>query len=342
MSVRFNAPPGWQVPPGFRPEAGWAPDPAWPPAPPGWEYWIEDSAPPRVATRAERRSRAQGLGAEPPAVRAPAPADATTVLAPVSEPLYAGRGGPDSTIAMGSVTAPDGYGYAAPAEQHTAAVPPLRTSATRGAANAPTPPAAAPGETPAGPSRASSRESSRGASSAAAAASAARAVTQRVRQSPAARPGNMLLAGVAVAFLALGCILGVMVSVVRTSDATQAITNAERAQREARDLEAAVDQERDDLKAMRTELEEREKGLRERETDIASKESELTSRQQQLDQQQQEQEQTQPGPGQGGAWFYWDCNAARAAGAAPIPQDQPAYRGALDPNGNGVACEDGE
>jgi cell wall-associated NlpC family hydrolase len=37
--------------------------------------------------------------------------------------------------------------------------------------------------------------------------------------------------------------------------------------------------------------------------------------------------------------FYDSCDAARAAGRGPISQGEPGYRSALDPNGNGVACE---
>lgn len=37
--------------------------------------------------------------------------------------------------------------------------------------------------------------------------------------------------------------------------------------------------------------------------------------------------------------YYPNCDAARAAGAAPIYQGQPGYRGALDRDKDGVACE---
>ncbi|HEY7052733.1 MAG TPA: nuclear transport factor 2 family protein [Mycobacterium sp.] len=42
--MRYNPPPNWPVPPGWTPEPGWTPDPSWPPAPPGWQFWIDDSA----------------------------------------------------------------------------------------------------------------------------------------------------------------------------------------------------------------------------------------------------------------------------------------------------------
>jgi hypothetical protein len=37
--------------------------------------------------------------------------------------------------------------------------------------------------------------------------------------------------------------------------------------------------------------------------------------------------------------YYRNCDEARAAGAAPIYAGEPGYRGALDRNKNGVACE---
>jgi len=46
MGRRFNPAPGWPPPPaGFVPPAQWRPDPSWPPAPPGWQLWVDDSAP---------------------------------------------------------------------------------------------------------------------------------------------------------------------------------------------------------------------------------------------------------------------------------------------------------
>lgn len=44
-------------------------------------------------------------------------------------------------------------------------------------------------------------------------------------------------------------------------------------------------------------------------------------------------------PDGGGAAFYANCAAARAAGAAPILVGEPGYRSALDRDGDGVACE---
>lgn len=39
------------------------------------------------------------------------------------------------------------------------------------------------------------------------------------------------------------------------------------------------------------------------------------------------------------AVLYADCDAVRAANAAPLRADQPGYRAALDGNMNGIACE---
>ena len=37
--------------------------------------------------------------------------------------------------------------------------------------------------------------------------------------------------------------------------------------------------------------------------------------------------------------YYRDCDAARAAGAAPLRSGQPGYRSGLDRDSDGVACE---
>lgn len=37
--------------------------------------------------------------------------------------------------------------------------------------------------------------------------------------------------------------------------------------------------------------------------------------------------------------YYRNCDAARAAGAAPIRRGEPGYRKALDRDGDGVACD---
>lgn len=47
------------------------------------------------------------------------------------------------------------------------------------------------------------------------------------------------------------------------------------------------------------------------------------------------------GQGTSSGAYYKDCDAARAAGAAPPKKGQPGYRATLDPNGNGIACDAG-
>jgi excalibur calcium-binding domain-containing protein len=39
------------------------------------------------------------------------------------------------------------------------------------------------------------------------------------------------------------------------------------------------------------------------------------------------------------AVYYANCDAARAAGAAPIYRGQPGYRSGLDRDGDGIACD---
>jgi len=44
-------------------------------------------------------------------------------------------------------------------------------------------------------------------------------------------------------------------------------------------------------------------------------------------------------PRRDGSVYYRNCDAARAAGAAPLRRGQPGYRPALDRDNDGVACE---
>jgi hypothetical protein len=37
--------------------------------------------------------------------------------------------------------------------------------------------------------------------------------------------------------------------------------------------------------------------------------------------------------------YYPNCDAARAAGVAPIYADEPGYRDTMDGDGDGIACE---
>ncbi|MBB1254025.1 excalibur calcium-binding domain-containing protein [Streptomyces alkaliterrae] len=48
---------------------------------------------------------------------------------------------------------------------------------------------------------------------------------------------------------------------------------------------------------------------------------------------------TASGGGGGGAVYYRNCDAARAAGAAPVYRGQPGYGPHLDRDGDGVGCE---
>lgn len=47
---------------------------------------------------------------------------------------------------------------------------------------------------------------------------------------------------------------------------------------------------------------------------------------------------TDPTPPPGGV-YYANCDAVRAAGAAPLYAGEPGYRAGLDRDGDGVACE---
>lgn len=50
----------------------------------------------------------------------------------------------------------------------------------------------------------------------------------------------------------------------------------------------------------------------------------------------------QPGVPGGAPLFYKNCGEAREAGAAPMPRIHPGYDVRLDPNRNGMACEEDE
>lgn len=45
MAYRFTTPLTWPQPPlGWVPPQDWKPDPSWPPAPPGWQFWQDDTS----------------------------------------------------------------------------------------------------------------------------------------------------------------------------------------------------------------------------------------------------------------------------------------------------------
>ena len=48
---------------------------------------------------------------------------------------------------------------------------------------------------------------------------------------------------------------------------------------------------------------------------------------------------SQPVPERPRSTFYENCDAVRAADAAPLHRDEPGYRPALDRDGDGIACE---
>lgn len=44
-------------------------------------------------------------------------------------------------------------------------------------------------------------------------------------------------------------------------------------------------------------------------------------------------------PRSAGSVYYRNCDAVRAAGAAPLRRGQPGYRAGLDRDNDGIACE---
>jgi multidrug efflux pump subunit AcrA (membrane-fusion protein) len=163
-------------------------------------------------------------------------------------------------------------------------------------------------------------------------------------------PGAGLMVAVAVAGLALGVIIGVVVTAGQQADANQAITDAQNIRAQMEEQNAAIEEDRAQIKQQRDEVATREQELGRREAQLKERETALEQQEQQLQQQQQQQQQQEQqdddgnwnGGNPGGAVFYWNCDAVRAAGAAPLANGQPGYMPHLDGNGNGVACEDGE
>src|SRR5690606_36412637 len=155
-------------------------------------------------------------------------------------------------------------------------------------------------------------------------------------------PGTGLMIAVGVAALALGVIIGVVVTAGQQADANQAIADARTAQAGIDEQLADIEAEQARLKTQRDEVAAREQALGEREAKLEERGA----------QRQQEQERRARGGDRGtgdgdggngpGTVFYWNCDAVRAAGAAPLAAGQPGYLPHLDRNGNGVACEAGE
>ncbi|MGW2093495.1 excalibur calcium-binding domain-containing protein [Promicromonospora sukumoe] len=169
------------------------------------------------------------------------------------------------------------------------------------------------------------------------------------RQGGARPPGVGLMVAIGIAGLALGVIIGVIITAGQQADANQAISDAQNIQSEIDDQRAEIEADLAQVDKQRDEVAKREQALGEREAQVKEQEAALKQQQEQQQQQQQEQEQQEQeddnngnGNGNGGAVFYWNCDAVRAAGAAPLQSGQPGYLPHLDRNGNGVACEDGE
>lgn len=167
-------------------------------------------------------------------------------------------------------------------------------------------------------------------------------------------PGAGIMIAIAVAGLALGVIIGVIITAGQQAEANQAITDAQNVTSEIDESRAQIEADRELVDKQRDEVAEREQALGERERKVKEQEAALKQQQEQQEQQQQQQEQEQEqqeqeeddGPGggghQNGTVFYWNCDAVRAAGAAPLSSNDPGYLPHLDQNGNGVACEGGE
>ncbi|WP_425955445.1 excalibur calcium-binding domain-containing protein [Xylanimonas sp. McL0601] len=339
MAARFNPPPGWQVPAGFRPEPGWSPDPAWPPAPGGWDYWIEDAptaatpAAPVARPAADRTTLLAPVPAPAVPVTVPA-ADRTTLLAPVPAPAV-GHDVLHEALPLATLTAP-GATPPPPPEPAPAAPPRTRSVARQGAAiplpDGPLGHLRSPGADAPTPGAPSSGAPSSGAPS----SGTGTGGTRRSGRSN----GQMMIAGVAIACFAFGVIVGVVSSVLRTSDAGQAVADAQRAQ-------AQVIEDRDDLNSQRTALEDdkaalaqREADVTQRETAVSQKEAELTTQQQQLDQQTQQSQQAQQPQDGGKQNGFQTCDQLRQSGiATPIRRGDPGYSRFLDLDDNGLACE---
>ncbi|WP_146197405.1 excalibur calcium-binding domain-containing protein [Promicromonospora sp. AC04] len=159
-------------------------------------------------------------------------------------------------------------------------------------------------------------------------------------------PGAGLMIAIAVAGLALGVIVGVVITAGQQADANQAITDAQNIQSQIDEQRAEIEADRAQIDKQRDEVAKREQALADREAQVQEQETALEQQQEQQEQEQQE-EQEDDGNGNGnggnpGTVFYWNCDAVRAAGAAPLPNTEPGYLPHLDGNGNGIACEDGE
>ena len=165
------------------------------------------------------------------------------------------------------------------------------------------------------------------------------------RRGGSRRPGVGLTIATGVACLALGVIIGVMLTAGQQAEAAQAISDAQNIQSQIDGERADIESERSRVEGLRDEVAGREKALSDREAQVQEQEDALKQQRQEQEEEEQEDEERNAGYGNGrnpGTVFYWNCDAVRAAGAAPLSSSQPGYLSHLDRNGNGVACEGGE
>lgn len=123
-----------------------------------------------------------------------------------------------------------------------------------------------------------------------------------------------------------------------------------------------LDEREDILDARETEVDEREAAVAEVEdvaaaqAQLATDQSTLAAAQQALDARSAELDQREaainamaaaaqvpatsvPASSGGGSAYYANCDAARAAGAAPVLRGEPGYRSGLDRDDDGIGCE---
>ena len=86
-------------------------------------------------------------------------------------------------------------------------------------------------------------------------------------------------------------------------------------------------------------LEQRSAELDQRETALTTRESALRSIEQAPAPAAAPVVVPEPAPAPAASAYYENCDAARAAGAAPVRTGDPGYGGHLDRDGDGVACE---
>ena len=105
----------------------------------------------------------------------------------------------------------------------------------------------------------------------------------------------------------------------------------------------ANEEENERLSELSKQLDDQKAKQDQRQAELDARQSELDRKQSELDARDSASTYQQSVPSQsysstGGA-FYKNCDAARAAGAAPLYAGQPGYRSKLDADGDGIACE---